>query len=780
MMGKVIFNDKTELSVEIASTDEEKRLGLMHRKSLPEDQGMIFLYGENEPAGIWMKDTLINLDIIFIDGDNTIRTIAQGEPMSEKTIKAGYIPIKYVVETNKGFCEKNDIKEGDKIKFQKIQKKDIEEINDIANTLDEIGLTSEASMVDYLVKQAAYFGDEISTEGERPIAGDFWRHHMGKAHTQFIQNEAETRANSARNLVDQQIARKLEAAEADPVIADFVNRSNVLIYMAKGGKGFEALSQLRSFVQRVMFKDIQIKQERPEGVSETFVDLLGRDFNEFAAYIGLLTFIYGLEKGEVLLEPVSSAMNMLNPGANEAWMGIYKQFENDVRQSHASKVEDIKQRRRETGKETEVGMEEYRESKKEEMESEELFGEESWFEGTKDINEEIRNKSDEEKIAIAEKRFNEYLKDKHVEEFYSDMMDIIKNPYQNISTKARQNVAIWLRLGGSPFQYTTDEIIRALESFKKRVGTQPVSEDYERRLKKVREDLDKQYKGWGYTGIMPRSRGVEYEETPEGELVSTGTVKTIEDMIGEIKEFIYNKLQQLISGKGGMPKGFSSVDLAVDIAPKSTREVMEMLVAFAQLKDFAVKQLGDVDIKKESIDEILREYGKRKGLDYDKDEQRKSIISNFLNSAGRWRQKEKKRFEMEVEKKEKDVMKYWRSSLETDECGVSAAGQWCNTQTGDITSQKDLLGMLSDYKTRYPSDFDNLPDYLKRLIPAVKPVEKKKIKRDEKKSQVIFNLIKIADVLDGYSWHEDACKVDNIIRILRSLTTDDKKPSKQI
>lgn len=65
---KVKIGNK-EYKVKIASTDEEKAKGLQGVESLPEDEGMLFIYEEPQTVGFWMEDTEIPLDIIFIDSD---------------------------------------------------------------------------------------------------------------------------------------------------------------------------------------------------------------------------------------------------------------------------------------------------------------------------------------------------------------------------------------------------------------------------------------------------------------------------------------------------------------------------------------------------------------------------------------------------------------------------------------------------------------------------------------------------------------------------------------
>jgi uncharacterized membrane protein (UPF0127 family) len=68
------------VEVEIAETTEDRRRGLMHRETLPERAGMLFVYDEPHRGGFWMKNTLIPLSIAFLDADGRVLTILEMEP----------------------------------------------------------------------------------------------------------------------------------------------------------------------------------------------------------------------------------------------------------------------------------------------------------------------------------------------------------------------------------------------------------------------------------------------------------------------------------------------------------------------------------------------------------------------------------------------------------------------------------------------------------------------------------------------------------------------------
>jgi len=106
--------------VEVRDTPEGREVGLMHRRSMPEDHGMLFDFGEEAPVAMWMKNTLIPLDMVFIRADGTIARVArQTEPMSTRIIASGE-PVRYVLELNGGVTDKLGIQPGDRVKHPSI------------------------------------------------------------------------------------------------------------------------------------------------------------------------------------------------------------------------------------------------------------------------------------------------------------------------------------------------------------------------------------------------------------------------------------------------------------------------------------------------------------------------------------------------------------------------------------------------------------------------------------------------------------------------------------
>jgi uncharacterized protein len=104
--------------VELARTDTERARGLMYRDKLAPDAGMLFLYPTDRPVAFWMKNTLIPLDLLFIERDGTILSIAErAVPLSEATIPSGG-PVAAVLELNGGTASHLGIKPGDRVECE--------------------------------------------------------------------------------------------------------------------------------------------------------------------------------------------------------------------------------------------------------------------------------------------------------------------------------------------------------------------------------------------------------------------------------------------------------------------------------------------------------------------------------------------------------------------------------------------------------------------------------------------------------------------------------------
>lgn len=103
-------------NVEMASEKDQQTVGEMFRTSIPEDGGMLFDWGRAQPTQMWMKNTLVSLDMIFINNDGTIRSIAEDTvPRSLAVIDAGG-PVRAVLEVSAGTTSKLDVRVGDVVK----------------------------------------------------------------------------------------------------------------------------------------------------------------------------------------------------------------------------------------------------------------------------------------------------------------------------------------------------------------------------------------------------------------------------------------------------------------------------------------------------------------------------------------------------------------------------------------------------------------------------------------------------------------------------------------
>lgn len=110
-MIDIKLGDK-QFKVKEAKTSEEKQQGLMNVKELPKDEGMIFYWDEPQKVSMWMKNTLIPLDIIFINEDQEVISVQQGVP--ENTTLLTEDNVQYVVELNKD----SGIKVGDQLEME--------------------------------------------------------------------------------------------------------------------------------------------------------------------------------------------------------------------------------------------------------------------------------------------------------------------------------------------------------------------------------------------------------------------------------------------------------------------------------------------------------------------------------------------------------------------------------------------------------------------------------------------------------------------------------------
>jgi uncharacterized membrane protein (UPF0127 family) len=116
---KEVCIKNTCIRVVVASTELERQKGLMFRHSLPEDEGMLFVFEEEKIHAFWMKNMQFPLDIIWIDAAKRIVDIYKNALPCQDTCEAltPQVPARFVLEVNAGFVEENKIKAGDILDF---------------------------------------------------------------------------------------------------------------------------------------------------------------------------------------------------------------------------------------------------------------------------------------------------------------------------------------------------------------------------------------------------------------------------------------------------------------------------------------------------------------------------------------------------------------------------------------------------------------------------------------------------------------------------------------
>jgi uncharacterized membrane protein (UPF0127 family) len=104
-------------NIEVATTDRQRILGLMYRRALAADAGMLFLYDHAQPVAMWMKNTYISLDMIFIGADGRVHRIARRtEPFSTEVISSEG-DVQGILEVNAGTADAIGLKAGDEVIF---------------------------------------------------------------------------------------------------------------------------------------------------------------------------------------------------------------------------------------------------------------------------------------------------------------------------------------------------------------------------------------------------------------------------------------------------------------------------------------------------------------------------------------------------------------------------------------------------------------------------------------------------------------------------------------
>jgi len=118
--GELTFTDnlgntKIKIDIEIADNEYERQLGLMNRQSMEENQGMLFIFPYERPQSFWMRNTLLSLDMIFVNSNKEIVTIHKNTKILSDQNYPSSEPATYVVEVVAGFTGRHNIIVGDKI-----------------------------------------------------------------------------------------------------------------------------------------------------------------------------------------------------------------------------------------------------------------------------------------------------------------------------------------------------------------------------------------------------------------------------------------------------------------------------------------------------------------------------------------------------------------------------------------------------------------------------------------------------------------------------------------
>lgn len=111
---ELTIKDK-KIEVEVAKTPEQRGLGLMYRKAIPENSGMLFIFEEKGNYPFWMKNTGVPLSIAFIDENDVIIDILEMVPNQEVITYSPSLPFLIALEMNQGWFVENGIKAGDTV-----------------------------------------------------------------------------------------------------------------------------------------------------------------------------------------------------------------------------------------------------------------------------------------------------------------------------------------------------------------------------------------------------------------------------------------------------------------------------------------------------------------------------------------------------------------------------------------------------------------------------------------------------------------------------------------
>lgn len=102
------------INAEVAQTPEQRQIGLMHRKTMPATDGMLFVFEQPAVQCFWMKNTLLPLSIAFLADDGTVVNIADMKPMTLDS-HCSQKPVRYALEMNQGWFARKGVKAGSRL-----------------------------------------------------------------------------------------------------------------------------------------------------------------------------------------------------------------------------------------------------------------------------------------------------------------------------------------------------------------------------------------------------------------------------------------------------------------------------------------------------------------------------------------------------------------------------------------------------------------------------------------------------------------------------------------
>lgn len=120
--GAITFVDapeKPRIRIELAESDETRARGLMYRTDLEQDQGMLFVFPEEQRRSFWMKNTCIPLDMLFVDRQGTIVGILENVPTLNRAPRGVLCPATYVLEVNAGWTREHGVFAGQRLEIDR-------------------------------------------------------------------------------------------------------------------------------------------------------------------------------------------------------------------------------------------------------------------------------------------------------------------------------------------------------------------------------------------------------------------------------------------------------------------------------------------------------------------------------------------------------------------------------------------------------------------------------------------------------------------------------------